>query len=519
MSIVLISLQAVGKIADSLRGFNSKNSILTGRRSIILFTALYLCFSSFSIVHEQTAVAGGGYRTAKYTDWVNSVDVKGKRAAVKRKNDKVFFKLTLSVASASNILLLDFGMPATGAITRGVAKTETLATFNGKKLVDTLTTVVADDIIQIDGIGWMGKKMKLKYQWGKAKPVTLKEDSDYLLNRVGLPMPTLHNVGEELFPKGFGQGTAYFANGLLIGVPQGDKGGNSVLHKKYADVLSSLVKKVKNGDLLHTGDARCLDSLGKKLFDKQQSKLPPDKFNNKLFAEALMLKLNIAASATQKFPVGFGEQLYFNGSSVFHLKLVSEISAYADTIISCLTPTTIGAVTYADLYASLSFINGLNSATPYTIDTLSFASKTVLAGFTLNDASEYLQPKPGVKPKIFTANEQFGQAVPEQFTLMQNYPNPFNPKTNFGFRINNFSSEGGSASGGGLVTLRVYNMLGQEITTLIDREEYESGEYEVVFDASLLSSGVYLYKITVESVDEKGLNKTFTDVKRMTLVK
>ncbi|MCW8803093.1 MAG: T9SS type A sorting domain-containing protein, partial [Ignavibacteriaceae bacterium] len=70
------------------------------------------------------------------------------------------------------------------------------------------------------------------------------------------------------------------------------------------------------------------------------------------------------------------------------------------------------------------------------------------------------------------------------FNLEQNYPNPFNPTTNIGFRIANF----------GLVTLKVYDVLGNEITTLVN-EEKPAGEYEVEFDGSSLTSGIYFYQI------------------------
>ena len=75
----------------------------------------------------------------------------------------------------------------------------------------------------------------------------------------------------------------------------------------------------------------------------------------------------------------------------------------------------------------------------------------------------------------------------DKFELMQNYPNPFNPSTNIGFRIS-------SASGGGFVSLKVYNILGDEIATLIN-EEKEAENYEIEFNAEKFSSGVYFYKL------------------------
>ncbi|MBI5216799.1 MAG: carboxypeptidase regulatory-like domain-containing protein [Ignavibacteriae bacterium] len=98
-----------------------------------------------------------------------------------------------------------------------------------------------------------------------------------------------------------------------------------------------------------------------------------------------------------------------------------------------------------------------------------------------------------------------GQATPKEFSLHQNYPNPFNPTTNFEFRIANF----------GLVTLKVYNLLGQEVATLLNNREMEAGEFSVPFDASHLTSGIYFYRVTV--TEKSG--QEFSAVKKMTLIK
>ena len=74
--------------------------------------------------------------------------------------------------------------------------------------------------------------------------------------------------------------------------------------------------------------------------------------------------------------------------------------------------------------------------------------------------------------------------VPNIFALFQNYPNPFNPSTQISYSIPQKS----------FVNLKVYDLLGKEISQLIN-EEKEAGSYEVNFDASTLSSGVYFYQI------------------------
>lgn len=96
---------------------------------------------------------------------------------------------------------------------------------------------------------------------------------------------------------------------------------------------------------------------------------------------------------------------------------------------------------------------------------------------------------------------------PINFKLYQNYPNPFNPKTTIEF----------SLPENAIVSLSVYNILGQEVVKLTDRELFTAGRNEIVFDASNLISGVYFYRLLVESMDKK-TNK-FEQVKKMLLIK
>lgn len=76
------------------------------------------------------------------------------------------------------------------------------------------------------------------------------------------------------------------------------------------------------------------------------------------------------------------------------------------------------------------------------------------------------------------------QGTPAEFSLRQNYPNPFNPVTQIGFGV----------SGSGFVSLKVYDVLGREVATLVN-EEMKAGSYERLFDGNTIAGGVYFCRL------------------------
>ena len=111
--------------------------------------------------------------------------------------------------------------------------------------------------------------------------------------------------------------------------------------------------------------------------------------------------------------------------------------------------------------------------------------------------------------------KQISSEVPEGFKLYQNYPNPFNPVTKIKFNIPSLIRRGA-----GVVVLKVYDILGREVTTLVNKK-LQPGTYEAEWpartggDASNYPSGVYFYQLTVNS-EQKIM---FSETKRMVLVK
>ena len=107
-----------------------------------------------------------------------------------------------------------------------------------------------------------------------------------------------------------------------------------------------------------------------------------------------------------------------------------------------------------------------------------------------------------------TSVENDGVGSPAEFLLFQNYPNPFNPSTTIKFTISQSPLLGGDGRGG-LVTLKVYDILGNALTTLVNKE-LPAGEYEVEFNAGRLSSGLYFYTLQTGNL---------TQTKKMILLK
>jgi photosystem II stability/assembly factor-like uncharacterized protein len=141
---------------------------------------------------------------------------------------------------------------------------------------------------------------------------------------------------------------------------------------------------------------------------------------------------------------------------------------------------------------------GTNWATQYTATTGNFyhltksrAGATIWGVRSNGGISRYGQPIIGITPG--------GITIPNNYELSQNYPNPFNPVTKINFAIPK----------AGLVTLKVYDVVGREITTLVN-EFKNAGTYIVDFDASKLASGVYFYKIEING---------FKDLKKMMVIK
>ena len=100
--------------------------------------------------------------------------------------------------------------------------------------------------------------------------------------------------------------------------------------------------------------------------------------------------------------------------------------------------------------------------------------------------------------------------LPESYTLYQNYPNPFNPSTTIKYTIPRHGGQAVASSfSSSNVILKAYHVLGREVETLVNKKQ-KPGNYEVVFNAANLTSGIYFYSINTDK---------FYSVKKMILLK
>lgn len=129
---------------------------------------------------------------------------------------------------------------------------------------------------------------------------------------------------------------------------------------------------------------------------------------------------------------------------------------------------------------------GFDNARPRGLDFSADGSVAYVAAFSATETDVDVQK---FTNDMFVSNEIERGDAPEGFRLDQNYPNPFNPTTNIEFAINE----------PGQVSLKVYDLTGREVASLVN-SRMSAGEHTVTFDASNLSSGVYVYILQTNNV-------------------
>lgn len=313
---------------------------------------------------------------------------------------------------------------------------------------------------------------------------------------------------------------------ILVGVSgvlnQGGKLKAYVYPGKYTDVFKSIWDKgvVHSTDVDSTEVHRGLDVDNKsKQMLKRFKSLSPKKQKNDTFEELLVMSMNIALSDAGKTPVGLSTLIYDDGigGALYNGMTIGQIMAAADNVMT--NYEFVPLSTYARLDEVASKINdafscgGFDCETiaPFRFDTTSWltSAKVIIRGLYPVSAIPYLKANPNAVPT--TTPKVTPQVLPDVYALYQNYPNPFNPTTTIEFDLPSDA----------FVTLKIYNILGQEMGTLFDHEALDAGNQDVDFDASALPSGVYFYRLVAQSLNDEGVatGQIFTQSKKMMLIK
>jgi hypothetical protein len=219
-----------------------------------------------------------------------------------------------------------------------------------------------------------------------------------------------------------------------------------------------------------------------------------------------------ACSSFKFLRIHQGNQIYIYSDSCQNLRQGSEITPGQGRV--CITGATIGKHYIISVKYNVKSIQGSTySGAPPTCQ-YNFVSS--ISGTPINPSADSISAAPGCSAGIGVGKAGLGDAsemsnaVPAQYALHANYPNPFNPTTQIKFDLPEAST----------VRLSVFNILGQEVATLVDGAMgagYQSVEWNTAnLQGSALPSGIYMYRLQATSMTT---GKEFHDVMKMVLMK
>ncbi len=303
--------------------------------------------------------------------------------------------------------------------------------------------------------------------------------------------PNVGNVRDSIFSRGV------FPDGLFLGVERRDSA------KTYGWIFFGGSVYVRRA-LPQWVTARPLARLLDKDFVGKLRNPTVNRYNNRLVGELLTLKMNIAASDAGLTPARFGELVYKDNSEFavqINNRSLRNLIGSVDSLLTYYR--SYSNINYSYLATALAAINASFDGRFDTVSTAPlkvtptkalFSIPGLVPGVTAPPALPSFQPLPP------------SPDIPTVFALSQNYPNPFNPLTTIEFVLKDPA----------VVTLTVYNTLGQEVRVLLDHVLTDDGQQVVDFDATNLSSGVYFYRLSAEPVSG---DKPLTQVRKMVLLK
>jgi hypothetical protein len=473
---------------------------------------------TISATFEVSPAYAIAYRSFAADSIALARDNKGKAGKyVARKPDKVDF---LFVVRNDSVAITDFHVEFSIAIDTSrpffTVPASTISTTDSKlkKWNFTFSSPLSvGDSVSVSGFGDKGKFQKVsKYYWTKASVQTGPSHKNpfFVRNQPKLPMPNRINaLAEDFAFSGFAS-----TNGLLVGKDRSLDSAKQygwLQSPKYTNVVKTLSDKTGR----HTGAAHGFNVLvnGKPVL-KRHTQLPPLTFNDVLLADMIALKISIVASQLEKTPLGFGELIYNDGgSNQFNGLMIKEIAHAGDSLMMGSYSAGVHLFPDAATFHLLdSTVQNINNAFEGPMDTVKFSDSLKLKGVRLLADVPYLRSNSTVVPEKLQPVQVINLDLPLSSELRQNYPNPFNPTTTIEFSLSNPA----------VVTLKVYNTVGQEVATLLDNQQMDDGEQQVQFNASKLSSGVYFYRIIAEQIgnEDDGIPSSyFSSAKKMLLIK
>jgi hypothetical protein len=299
------------------------------------------------------------------------------------------------------------------------------------------------------------------------------------------PMPTAGNVRDTLFKR------LFTTSGLILGIAKPDS--------PYVYGWIKISRGYNAMKFLpQSGVARPFDLRGNRYFLKELRNPYPRTYNNHLAGELLALKLNIYASDLGITAGGLGELVFQDPlNNVFNGRTVRSIVNYTDSALTKWR-TYIKSNHYLLLDTVLTKINSAFTGPIDSISTSPLKLTNVRGVFSV----PFLKLSTINTQVIPMLSQSYDEQEPEDYILFQNYPNPFNPSTSIEFDLKEASP----------VTLKIYNTLGEEVATLLNMEDMDTGRNTITFDADGFASGVYFYKLIVN-------NGRYQQTKKMLLLK
>ncbi|MDP2209788.1 MAG: SdrD B-like domain-containing protein [Bacteroidota bacterium] len=316
-------------------------------------------------------------------------------------------------------------------------------------------------------------------------------------------MPTAGNVLDSTFKR-----MGWKTSGLSLGIPRTD----SAKYYGWVTIKNPFFPAFFRSYIFpHTGPARGFDTYDGKPFKGRKGMFFRRQHDNHLAGELLALKVNLAASDVNITPSGLGNLLFVDPTRTnnpLNGKTIRQIISHIDTVLTHYQ----WFANRPDYFKLLdTALTRINQAFVGTMETLK-TSPLKIRGVRSLEEVPFLRPNPFPLAVATLPMVEAEMDIPEKFTLYQNYPNPFNASTIIQYQLTQTAA----------VTIKLYNIVGQEVATLVDNEVLEEGMHGLEFNANNIASGVYFYRIVAEGInneDNESLPERFVDVKKMILLK